>query len=391
LLILKPRILFLSHAGSRNGATILLLHLLRWLKAQTNYELEVLVNGGGDLLDEFRAIGPTRVWRSPSFLLGSLPRRWRAALKPRLEAQMLKGLLRGRHYDLVHLNTVANWQQVPFLAARSRSLLWHVHELEYAVRLIMGGEGWRQTFPLARRFAAASSAVRDALVNEFGVPADKVDLVHSFIPIVSLSPEDRKLRRQRVRKELGWPEDAFVVGGCGTLGWRKGTDLFLQAARAICQTGGEDIRFLWVGGGDRGEESLQFAHDIRAMGLPDRCKWIATTANVLDYYCAMDVFALTSREDPFPLVMLETAALGLPVVCFENSGGGPEFVGKDAGLLAPYADVRAFAAQLMTLHENGELRRRLGAEAACRVQTTYTVERQAPKLLRSIERSLEPS
>src|SRR5207245_2574678 len=139
-------------------ATILLLHLLRWLKAQTNYDFEVLVNGGGGLVDEFRAIGPTKVWRNPSFLLGSLPKRWRTALKPRLEAQLLKGLLRGRQYDLVHLNTVANWRHAPFLASRSRSLLWHVHELEYAVRLIMGDEGWRQTFSLARRFVAASSS-----------------------------------------------------------------------------------------------------------------------------------------------------------------------------------------------------------------------------------------
>lgn len=386
---MKPQILFLSHSASRNGATILLLHLLRWLKGQTNHQFEVLVIGRGELVEEFRALGPTKIWRSPAFLLGALPKRWHAALKPRLEAQLLKGLLRGRRYDLVHLNTVATWPHAPFLASRSRSLLWHVHELGYAVRLIMGDDGWRQTFSLARRFVAVSTSVRDTLVNAFDVPPDKVDLVHAFIPVVKLAAEDRRLRRERVRRELGWTENTFAVGGCGTLGWRKGTDLFLQAARAVHQKGSENIRFLWVGG-EQGEDALQFDHDIRAMDLQTRCNRVPTTSKVLDYYCAMDVFALTSREDPFPLVMLESAALGLPTVCFAGSGGGPEFLGKDAGLIAPYADVGAFAAQLTTLNENGDLRRRLGSAAACRVQNFYAVEQQAPKLLQSMERCLHP-
>ena len=61
---------------------------------------------------------------------------------------------------------------------------------------------------------------------------------------------------------------------------------------------------------------------------------------ILDYYCAMDVLALPSREYPFALVMLEAP---LPVVCFANSGEGPVFLGDDTRLRAAFLDAVEFA------------------------------------------------
>lgn len=59
----------------------------------------------------------------------------------------------------------------------------------------------------------------------------------------------------------------------------------------------------------------------------------------MDYDYAVDVFALNSREDSFPLVMLEASACCLPVFCFADSGGDPEFVTEDSGLVARYHDI----------------------------------------------------
>ena len=124
------------------------------------------------------------------------------------------------------------------------------------------------------------------------------------------------------------------------------------------------------------------------MGLQDCCRHIPSTADVSDYYCAMDVFALTSREDPFPLVMLEAGMHGLPTICFSSSGGGPEFVANDAGLVVPYLDVKEFSQALNALQASPELRTRLGQGAQCKVKMYHCVETQGPKLLASIERCL---
>jgi glycosyltransferase involved in cell wall biosynthesis len=383
--IAKARILFVSHSATRNGATILLLHFLRWLREHTNYDLEVLVNGRGELLDEFQSIGRTTIWRNSDRVFAWFPQ---GASRVKLESQLLSLQVLRRSYDLVYLNTSSVASHVATLLRHTRSMLWHIHELECALRNTMSTGCIRRLFPLTTRFVAVSNCVRDVLVQHFEVPSDKVDLIHGFSPIPNLVTVDTQLRRRQIRKRLGWPQNAFVVGGCGTLGWRKGTDVFLQIAQAMMRSSGQDhTRFLWVGGGSK-DETLRFEHDLNSLGLKQYCQYIPATPHVAEYYHAMDVFALTSREDPFPLVMLEAASHHLPIVCFAGSGGGPEFIADDGGFTVPYLDMAAFARQLQWLRESPELRRKFGAIAAEKVRRQHIVDVQGPKLLESIQRCM---
>lgn len=384
--------LFLNHSASRNGASILLLHLLQWLREHSDLYLEVLSNGGGPLIDEFRAVAPTRVWRNPVSLLGPTSHRWSRLFGPNIEGYLLGLFLGRRDYDLVYANTAATWNHVAALSKCHSTLLWHIHELSYALQLTVGKERARRLFPLVSRFVAVSGSVLEVLTSEFAVPRERVDLVHGFVPLRELPPAERHSRRQRILGSLGWPEDAFVVGGCGGLGWRKGTDLFLQIAHLVSRDATEgSVRFLWVGGSDGVEsEALQFAYEVQALGLQQISRRVPSTVDVLDYYCAMDVFALTSREDPFPLVMLEAGMQGLPIVCFASTGGGPEFVATEGGIVVPYLDLNGFAVSLKALRTSFELRRRLGERARCKVKMNHCIDTQGPKLLRSIERCLAP-
>jgi len=385
----RPRILFLSHSASLNGATILLLHLITWLKAHCDCEMEVLVNGPGPLVDEFKGVARTTVWRNVSRLFSPFHGRASARARAFLELQYMRSLIAGRHFDLIYANTCATWPQIKLLANSGAAVLWHVHELSYALRLSLGYEDASAALRVASRFIVVSGCVQAALADEFGVPRDKIDTVHGFVPLPAIDETERLRKRQRVRCELEWPEDAFVVLGCGSLGWRKGTDLFLQIARSISSTDGyERVRFLWVGGDVHGKESLEFAHDELGLGLSRLSARISNTSHVLDYYCAADLFLLTSREDPFPLVMLEAASLGIPVGCFAHGGGAAEFIGEDAGFIVPYLDTTAFANKIMFLHDHPEQRMRLGAAARERVKSSFCVEAQAPKILKSIERCL---
>lgn len=384
----RRTILFLNHSASRNGASLLLLHLLQWLRANTDFRLEVLSDGGGPLIDDFRAVAPTRVWRNPLFFLRGFAHPRAAALRSRLEATALRLSLRPR-YDLVYANTAAAWSHVAALGSRRGALLWHIHELPYALGLTLADARARALLPEATRVVAVSGLVGSSLVDRFAVPEDRVDLVHGFVPIHDITADMRRLVRQRILGEIGWPEDAFVVGACGAPGWRKGSDLFLQIARRLHRSDARHaLRFLWVGGDEADTEDRRFVHDLQALGLDAVCRRVASTANVDDYYCAMDAFALTSREDPFPLVMLEAAVHGLPTVCFDTSGGGPEFVAGGAGMAVPYLDLDAFASAIETLHSQPMWRRAFGAAAWRKVRQHHCIETQGPKLLGSIERCL---
>ncbi len=385
-----PRVLFISHSATRNGATILLLGLIRWLKQQVDWDMEVLMNGHGPLVPEFRSLCRVNVWRNPAKLLPRLlSADLEARLLPRLESQYVRALLAWRGFDLVYANTAACWPQVAALNGCAPALLWHIHELGYGLRRVIGSERSSRLFPRAKRFIAVSQSAAETLVGEFGVPRDKVDVVHGFAPMKPPTDEGGAALRRRVRDRLGLPAKAFVVGGCGSLGWRKGTDLFLQIASVVCRNDtADEIRFVWVGGNDTEPEALEFAHDVNALGLNGKCLRMESTSEVSEIYCAMDLFALSSREDPFPLVMLEAGLHGLPVVCFEGAGGAPEFVGNDAGCTIPYLDVESFAAQLKALRGQPDVRRQMGAVASRRARVEFCIDSQGPKLLSSISRCL---
>ncbi len=385
----KPRILFVSHAATRNGATILLLNTLRWLRARDEFEMEILVHGRGELLGEFEAIGRTTVWRNPGGLLEGFPKGIRDAWMPGFETAGLKLLTAGRRWDLTYVNTAAVWRDVPFLAKRSRHVLWHIHEMGYALRLLIGEERGREMFRLPSRFVVVSESVRDTLKDDFGVGVERMDVINGSVTVPKVTDEMRREKCRQILKQFGWPESTFVVGACGAMGWRKGTDVFLQIAREMTGTKPDsDVRFLWIGGAAKGDEALRFEQEARLFGIEDRCRSVPTTGDVMDYYMAMDVFALTSREDPYPLVMLEAGAFHVPTVCFDRSGGGPEYVGEDAGLIAPYLDVQAFASHLETLKRSPEMRARMGDVAAEKVRSRHVIETQGPKILASIQRCL---
>jgi glycosyltransferase involved in cell wall biosynthesis len=386
----SPRtILFLNHSATRNGASILLLHLLQWLRSNSDFRLEVLVSDNGPLIDEFRSVARIRRWRNPAYFLPALKFKWAQALGSRLEDALLRAYLRRHRFDLVYANTAATWSQVAALGLSERTVLWHIHELPYALRLTMGDERARRLLPRAARVVAVSEPVQDALTDQFAVDRHRIDLVHGFVPTRDPSAQQRQSTRRRILAELGWPADSFVVGACGNLGWRKGSDVFLQIAHRLQKAGANPgVRFLWIGGGDAGGDALQFDYDRRALGLESACRRIASTADVDDYYCAMDVFALPSREDPFPLVMLEAAMHRLPTICYAASGGGPVFVGGDAGIVVPYLDSDSFAAAIAALQADPARRTALGLAARRKVCLHHSVETQGPKLLRSIERCL---
>jgi glycosyltransferase involved in cell wall biosynthesis len=89
--------------------------------------------------------------------------------------------------------------------------------------------------------------------------------------------------------------------------------------------------------------------------------------------------------------MLEAASLRKPVVCFQDSGGPPEFIEGDAGMTVPYLDIPAMARAVLTLVEDAALRQQLGRRAAEKVRERHDVEVAAPQLLSIIRQQLQAS
>jgi glycosyltransferase involved in cell wall biosynthesis len=131
-------------------------------------------------------------------------------------------------------------------------------------------------------------------------------------------------------------------------------------------------------------------YDLNRLGLADRVHFVGARPNPQDYLAVFDVFTLVSREDPFPLVSLEAASLGKPVVCFAGSGGAPEFVESDSGFVVPYLDLEGMADRCVELLRSPELRARLGQCAAAKVRQRHDVAVVGPQLAQLLRRLLQP-
>ena len=173
--------------------------------------------------------------------------------------------------------------------------------------------------------------------------------------------------------EFQLPEDTFLILGCGTIHHRKGADLFVQVAREVVDMGGsERFFFLWIGGDQLGPTFRQWCeHDTQASGLMEKIRFAGYRDSINDYYAAADGFALTSREDPFPLVTLESMARGLPVVAFDGAGGSPEILGGRAGIVVPYLDIKAMARALICLCEAPRFHEEISRNAKEKAESGY--------------------
>ena len=391
----RSSILFISHEASLTGAPFVLLHLQRWIKANTDFKLTTLLRRGGPLLPEFAKLGETIVLESSH---AGRPRWIRGVARrvglDRLRLWLSFRALRNRPLKLVYSNTVTNGDLLTEVTQPGTPVITHVHELAYWIER-SGRENWEAVRRHTTHFVAASEAVSDNLVKRYQIPANQVSVVHEFIPVGHNSAHIEAERRCKIRSALAIPSNAFVVGGSGMETWRKGKDLFVQLAASINRRPlRRPFHFVWVGWPGDEEDQRQLTHDIATAGLTDSIHWTGEVSNPLDYFSCFDAFALVSREDPFPLVCLEAALLGVPILCFANAGGIPEFVEMDSGFVVDYLDIGAMADKLQLLARDETLRRRLGSCAADRVRERFSVETAAPRLLAIIRRaspSLDPS
>ena len=383
----QPEILFVSHDAGRTGAPLILLNFQRWLKKHTSLQFATILRRAGPLEPEFAALGETFLIRS---------RRWERLVRERIadhfnwsfgSEKRLAGL-RSRPHQLIYSNTVTNGDILPILARPGVKVLTHVHELNYWIDRT-GPKNWSNVCRHTTKFVAVSEAVSRNLQERHHISADRLEVVHEFIPVDNAIPQNISDNGASVRKRLNIPTNAFVVGGSGYETWRKGKDLFVQLATLLRRRNpSRPFWFVWVGSEGDEEERRQLKHDIEKAGIADCFCWTGEVSNPLDYFACLDAFALVSREDPFPLVCLEAALLGKPILCFAGAGGTPELIEDDSGFVVPYLDLNLLADKLLLLGGDEQLRQKMGACGAAKVRERFSLDVMAPRLHRVIDSML---
>lgn len=379
-------VLFTSHEATRTGAPMQLLHFLRWYKKNGNRPFSILLGHDGELTPDFEDLADTWALNRGHWFRHSLRARFLFAAglggwARRVESRNIQRFAARCSPALVYANSIVSARIVEALAPRV-PILTHVHELEFMFRITQS-PALTHLLAHTNQFIACSNAVRENLIREHGVVETQVETVHEFIPVEHVRSGRS---REQIFKELSIPDGAHLIVGSGTLTWTKGPDLFVQLARAVCRERPE-VYFAWIGGADS-LDVARFEHDVRLLGLDGQVHLTGIVPKPADYFAAADMLVLTSRQDSYPLVCLEAAALAKPILCFAESGGMPEFVEKGCGFVVPYLDIMAMAQRVTYLLDSPDCRATMGEAARRKVTQLHDISVAAPRVLEIIERTI---
>lgn len=385
----KPRILFVTHDAGRTGAPIGLLAFMRWLRAGFGWEMTSLLRSPGPLEPEFRSLGPATTLGNSFWSRNRIGRRLGRFLPRSVQNERgrIRRLFSENAFDLIYSNTVTNGSVLRSVCDFGVPVVTHVHELEYWIWR-SGPANLRDVKACTHHYIAASKAVQENLVHKHGIAASAVSVIYEHIRELPSTPTAGE--RAAARSELGIPQDAFVVGGCGAEHWRKGKDLIPQLLVALNRRQeGAPIHFVWVGRQGLAEDEYELMHDLRTAGVDAQFHSTGELADPFRIFASIDVFALLSRDDPYPLACLEVAGTGVPVVCFAGAGGMPEFVNDGCGYVVPYLEMESMAQAIVHLAGDPLLARRLGERAREKVGQENTLATTGPQLKRVMESVLK--
>lgn len=387
------RVLFVCHEGTLTGAPMNLLHLVGWVAEHTAVEPVVLMLSDGALTHRFEQICEVRVVDHHALTSGiglahrGMRRLGSRRIAPLLETAHLGPQLRRLGaFDLVYLNSAASISAVDHLR-HDGPVVAHIHELDVAISTM-----WPRDLERLRhrpsRYIAASDAVADAVVRVLGVDAETVSTHYEFIDTEAFTSARPGVRDvERIRRSQRIPTDAAIVMGVGTVDWRKGPDLFVQLATEVRRQSREPVHFVWVGGDLTGIDMVRLHADMRRSGA-DHVHFVGTQPDPRPWFSTADVLALTSREDPFPLVCLEHAAMGHPIVTYRNGGMVEllEAAGREAATgIVDYLDVHAMASRILDFLGDEALRTAAADQLLARTLSHHDVNVAAPALWAEVE------
>ena len=317
----RSGILLIGHDAFPAGAQRLLLETGRTLKHCFGAEIQFLLLDGGALLDEYRNVAPTEIVAVDS-----------KTTKARLE------YLRRQGFQSAILNSAASSALAPHLEEADIGFLFLIHELPALLHSRNLHAPMEKACTLARHVIVPAQSV-----------AKRLDL--ESLNTLKILPQGLYIEtpfsvqaRQTIRREMGLGATDRIIIGAGYADLRKGFDLFLQLWRKMRGA----VHCVWLGDIDPSLKNnlhveLTSALSSGTFHMPGRVE------NVPAWLAAADVFALTSREDPYPSVVLEALAAGLPCVAFEETGGIPDLLQQidsktdHRNSIVPFADVPSMA------------------------------------------------
>jgi glycosyltransferase involved in cell wall biosynthesis len=227
-----------------------------------------------------------------------------------------------KEFDIVHAHDWLTFRAAMRLkAARNCPIILHVHSVESdraggnrGNPLVHEIEGL--AMHLADRVIAISEHTKAKIMEDYGLPADKIEVVHNSIDPSIIAPLDdtSAYRYLEAMKARGYR----VVVNVGRLTIQKGLPQLLRAAKAVVERAPKTL-FLIVGSG---EQYYELIDQAAALGIGANVLFadFQRGKNLRDAFAIGDLFVMPSVSEPFGLTPLEAIGYGTPALISKQSG-----------------------------------------------------------------------
>lgn len=345
------RLIVVSHDASLTGAPLLLLNLLKLLKEKWDGELLLVLDRGGELRHEFEKISRVHILKGEFYgrrkvkalsIFDFLLYRWKTLLL----------YIKIKSSDIIFSNTIANGRLLQILKKRDVPVITYVHEMESVIQYYRLHNDSQLSIKNSDLVLYPSEAVKKVLVKEFEIEDEKIEQFRYYFPKADcIENNGRNSIRKKWAKQYNVSEDDFWIVGMGTATKRKGFDYFVDIAIQVVRSG-SNVVFFWIGALIDKDLESAMKEKLKAEGVDKKCILVGSIKWDLCNLQPFDLFILTSREDPYPLVVIEAAYNYLPSVIFSENGGIGEFVKEDAGWQIKNNSIDLMGQKIIELSQN---------------------------------------
>jgi len=213
-----------------------------------------------------------------------------------------------------------------------------------------------------------SNAVRDMCAKQEHIASNKIVLIYNGIAEEFLR---KGTQIENQRKGLQIRSSEFAVGVLSNLNPIKGIDSFINACPLVLEKI-PNTKFLLIGDGPMREKLLK---QVKRLGISSNVTITGNLKDIRGVLSMIDISVNSSLSEGFSNSILESMAVGKPVVA-TNVGGNPEaVVHGETGFLVPPRNPNALAEAIIKLVENKRLARKMGIAGRERIIEHFTLKK----------------
>jgi glycosyltransferase involved in cell wall biosynthesis len=232
----------------------------------------------------------------------------------------------------------------------------------------------------ADALVALAPAHQRYLVGVEGLNAEQMEIVYNGVDTEVFRPATAD-EKTSLRAELGISGAGTVFVTVASLKPIKRLDLLISALAAA----GPDVQLLVVGDGPDRFSLERLAADL---GIAERVEFTGMRADVDKLLRAADALVLSSRQEAFPMAILEAMASGLPVIA-TDVGSVRDMVEPDrSAVVVPREDREALAAAVALLSRDRNLARKLGERGRRIAEKRFGIDTMCANRQRLFDRLL---